>query len=314
MKKNIAISLFINAIIYFISYSFNSFSIEDATIAASVNNKVVSYYDVVQRYNFIVNYTKIKIESDRDYKALINQIVDKIIDEELIRQESDKLSISVTDKEIDTAIESSLNSQGKINYDNFKKGLISKNVSIQSFRDQIKTDLLWSKIISESLKSKIRISDQEIKEFLEQQKLDISQIKYFIAEIFIRNSPEAEILSNKIYKELNSGGNFKSFVKQFSSSHSQENNGEIGWISKSDVNEKIYDSIKNLEINSYSEPVFIADGYYIFKLIKKKNVSELKENDINYARNRIFIRELETESKKYLMELRKKSFIERYKI
>jgi len=314
MKKNIAISLFINAIIYFFSYSFNAFSAEDASIAASVNNKVVSSYDVVQRYNFIVNYTKIKIESDRDYKALINQIVDKIIDEELIRQESEKLSISVTDKEIDSAIETSLSSQGKINYDNFKKGLISKNVSIQSFRDQIKTDLLWSKIISESLKSKIRISDQEIKEFLEQQKLDISQTKYFIAEIFIRNSLEAEILSNKIYKELNNGGNFKSFVKQFSSSHSQENNGEIGWISKSDVNEKIYDSIKNLEINSYSEPVFIADGYYIFKLIKKKNVSELKENDINYARNRIFIRELETESKKYLMELRKKSFIERYKI
>lgn len=314
MKKNIAISLFINAIIYFFSYSFNAFSAEDASIAASVNNKVVSSYDVVQRYNFIVNYTKIKIESDRDYKALINQIVDKIIDEELIRQESEKLSISVTDKEIDSAIETSLSSQGKINYDNFKKGLISKNVSIQSFRDQIKTDLLWSKIISESLKSKIRISDQEIKEFLEQQKLDISQTKYFIAEIFIRNSLEAEILSNKIYKELNNGGNFKSFVKQFSSSHSQENNGEIGWISKSDVNEKIYDSIKNLEINSYSEPVFIADGYYIFKLIKKKNVSELKDNDINYARNRIFIRELETESKKYLMELRKKSFIERYKI
>ena len=73
---------------------------------------------------------------------------------------------------------------------------------------------------------------------------------------------------------------------------------------------KIYDAIVGLEKNEYSDPVFLSDGYYIFRLLDKKSVTELKENDAAEARKKIFARELETESKSYLIDLHKNSFIE----
>ncbi len=300
--------LFFSAILFFSVQ--NSFAKQEISeVVAKVNNRVITNFDLKDRYNFLLNFSQIKVNSAEEKNILLNQIVYKMIDEELIRQEGEALGIEVLDSEINAVIEAQSSKKGK-SFSTFKAEFSQKNISFENYQKQVKADLLWSKIVSGSLRSKIKITDLEIKEFLEQQKLDTDISKYRISEIFIPAKNDAKILAEKLYEELKNGANFEEFVKQFSQSPTSESGGEIGWVSKSDINQEIYKAISNIAKKSYSKPVFLSDGYYIFKLLDKKTVTEIKENDLNFARNRIFTKELTTEGRAYLMEIHKKSFIE----
>ena len=296
---------FVISALFFINFA----SAEISFVVARVNNRVITFSDLEDRYNFVISESKIKVNSAEEKRLLLNQIIDKMIDEELIRQEGVKLGVNLTDPEIDGVIESLAERQKKTAA-GLKKYFANKKLSFNAYREQIKADLVWSQIISNAVKSRIKITDSEIKEFLEQQKLNTDITKFLIAEIFIPDDKDANLLAVKLVAELKRGANFKTIVTQFSRSPTSESNGELGWVSHADVDVKIYDAIVGLEKNEYSDPVFLSDGYYIFRLLDKKSVTELKENDAAEARKKIFARELETESKSYLIDLHKNSFIE----
>jgi len=278
-------------------------------VIANVNNHIITYSDLKDRYNFVLLTAKIKINSEDEKLILLNKIIDKMIDEELIRQEATSLKIELPDEEIDGTIESLAQKQKK-NIAEFKKSFVDKKLSFEAYKNQVRADLFWSKIISESLRSRIKITDFEIKEFFEQRKLNTDVTKFLIAEIVIPDNKDAKVFAEKLAFELKRGASFKNIVKQFSQSPTVENDGEVGWVSKGDVDAKIYEAISKLERNEYCEPILLSSNYYIFKLLDKKSVMQVQDNDLSRARNIIFSRGLEIEAKRYLMDLHKNAFIE----
>ena len=284
-------------------------SVQSNFVIAKVNKRVITLFDLKDRYNFIILESKIKLNSPQEKNLLINQIIDKMIDEELIRQEGEKLSINVSEAEMDGVLESIAARQNK-SVSGLKKSFAAKNLSFAAYQNQIKSDLIWSQIVSSSAKSRIKISDAQIREFLEQQKLNTDVTKFLIAEIFIPKDHDSKLLAEKLAVELRHGADFQTIVSQFSRSPAAESGGELGWIAKGEVDNKIYNAISALEKNQYCDPVFLNEGYYIFKVLDKKSVVELKENDAAEARKKIFMREIDIESKSYLIDLHKSAFIE----
>lgn len=299
--------------IFIFVFSNNSFAKQNFdTAVVKVNNKIITNFEIEDRYKFLIKFIKVKISSKREKEIFINQMIDKMINEELIRQEAKNIGIEVNPVEIDAVIEAFASKQGRT-LKSLKDFFAQNNISFQNYQKQVEADLMWSKIVTNSLRSKIKITDLEIREFLEQMNQETDIMKYKISEIFIPNKKDAQIFANKIYQDLKNGADFEYFVKQFSQSPTSQNNGEIGWVSKSDINIKIYNAISQIPLKSYSEPIFLTDGYYIFKVLDKKIVNEINQNDRDFARNRIFVKELEIEGKAYLMEIHKKSFIEIYR-
>lgn len=308
MKK-----LILFAVSFFIS--FPSFAAQTTKapqenfIIAKVNNKAITNSELVDRYRFVLSVSKIKIETAQDKKLLSSQILDKMIDEELIRQEGSALKIEVSPEEMRESIDV-LAMQQKKNATQFKLFFGKNNLSFDNYLKQIESEILWSKIISELLRSKVKVTDVEVKEFFEQHKFNTDVKKFLIAEILISPSKNAEQLATKLVDELRQGADFKNIVKQFSASLTAENNGEIGWVSSSEIDQKIYTAISKLKKDGYSEVVMLADGYRIFKLLDVKTETKIAEHDLTAARNAIFSKKLQTLAKGYSMDLRKKAFVE----
>ncbi len=321
MKKPIQ-KLFFFVVIFFLPFS--SFAIAVKTnfsqsnfIVAKINNKAITNSELLDRYRFVISASKINIKDLQDQKLLSSQILDKMIDEELIRQEAKNLKIEVTVDEVAEAIDV-LALQQKKNATQFKLFFIKNELSFENYLKQVESEILWSKIISEVLRSKVKVTEVEIKEFFEQQKFNIDIKKFFIAEILIL-SPEktaknslnnSEQLAIKLVYELRRGADFKNIVKQFSASVLSENNGEIGWVSKGEVDTKVYNAISKLGKDGYTDPILLSDGYHIFKLLDAKTETKIADQDLTVARNAIFSRKLQTLSKGYLMDIRKKAFVE----
>jgi peptidyl-prolyl cis-trans isomerase SurA len=311
LKLLFSITIFLNYSPSFAAIQSNDF------IVAKINNKAITNSELIDRYHFVINASKIKIKDPQDQKLLISQILDKMIDEELIRQEALNLKLEVTPEEMREAIDI-LALQQKKNATQFKLFFINNGVSFENYLKQVESEILWSKIISEVLRSKVKVTEVEVKEFFEQQKFDTNIKKFLIAEILISSSENkgknflvnSEQLANKLSFELKQGADFKNIVKQFSSSLTAENNGEIGWVSQADIDEKVYAVVSKLKKGGYSDPVKLSDGYHIFKVLDSRIETKIADQDLNAARNAIFGRKLQTLSKGYLMDMRKKAFVE----
>lgn len=282
-------------------------------ILAKVNNKAITNSEMLDRYRFVIIASKLNIKEASDKKLLQAQVLDKMIDEELIRQEAAVLKIETNAAEIREALDT-LALQQKKNATQLKVFFINNGLSFDNYLKQVESEILWSKIMSEVLRSKVKVTEVEVKEFFEQHKYNTSVNKYLVAEVLISNSGNlsnnAAQLASKLAIELRHGADFKNVVKQFSSGFTSENNGEIGWVSQSDIDPKIFALISKLGKGGYSDPLSLADGYHIFKLLDAKSETKIADQDLTAARNVIFQRKLQTLAKGYLMDIRKKAFVE----
>lgn len=275
-------------------------------VVAKINNKAITDSEINDRLRFVTLTSKINIKDEEEKRILRQQVIEKMIDEELIRQEAKGLKIEVGEKELKEGIDLVAPHYQKTP-DQLIKFLKHNNLSFEGYSNQVEAEILWSKIIIDSLRSRVKVSDAELNEFLEQHKLSNDVRKFFLAEILILHSDNAEKFSEKLVDELRRGADFKTISEQFSSSIAQE----IGWVSQRDVDQKIYESISALRNGEYSNPIKLSDGYHIFKLIDTKNEkTSVAEKDLAAAKNIIFSRKLQTLAKGHLMDLRKRAFIE----
>jgi peptidyl-prolyl cis-trans isomerase SurA len=265
----------------------------DNFVVAKVNNQVITNIDITNGYNFFLSNLKISITSNQERSRLIEQVINKMIDEELIRQESVKLDIGVTKQEIDDILKS-----------------INKAGASDSYRQQIATNLAWNKIVDQQIKPRIKIYDSEILEFFEEKKINKNIDQFLLAQIVIGNNNGSLKIAQEICNKLKNGANFNEMVAQFSDLSAKENNGLIGLVGQKDIDSRIYNAISKLEKNQYSDPVALDDGYHIFKILDKKLSTKLNPDDVNLANNAIFNQKVQILAKEYLSNLRRNSFIE----
>lgn len=284
-------------------------------VLAKVNNQVITNTDLIDRYRFFLSLSKVTIDSESEKHLILNQLLQKMIDEELQINEAANLNLNADDEEINKAAERMTIDQNTT-LPQLKKFFNANHISYNNFIKQVRSQLLWSKIISKAVAPKIKINESEIRESLELRKIKSNEQKLLLAEIYIpitnnlNSKNYAKELSEKLVREIRNGKDFKSIAKQFPIGSGEDNGGEIGWMSKNDLDIKVYKAIEKLKINEISDPILIKDGYYIFKILDKKNINTMKDEDINQIKNIIFNQRLEVEAKSYLMELRKSSFIE----
>mgnify|MGYP000085120676 FL=1 len=109
MKKNqslLELLLFLSTIILsFFSLIFDSSAqlktkerqiIENENfIIAKVNDYAITKYDITSRYFIAKHFAKLKIVSNYEKSIFVNQIIEKMIDEELIRQTDKDIKINI---------------------------------------------------------------------------------------------------------------------------------------------------------------------------------------------------------------------------
>ncbi len=309
MKKLIAIIFFV-----FISSKAFSGSLSQDFIVAKINNRAITKLDLLERYKYVLALTKISPKSQKDSNLILSQTLDKMIDEELIRQESISFGISVNESDVLDAANALAQHQNKT-ISQIKNLLKNKDIPFEIFLNQVESELLWSRIVANFLGPKIKVSESEIRELFEQKKFNISVKKFFIAELSVARGGQGEysdkLFAESLFIELKNGANFHEMVKQFSSGFSAESGGDIGWVSQGEIDKKVFEEISKLKNGEYSNPILLSDGYHIFKLIDQKNENNISEKDMRGGKNVVFARKIEVAARGHMIDIRKKAFVEK---
>ena len=238
-------------------------------ISVIVNDEVISRYDVNQRVKLILVTSGIP-STEENIKRIEEQAIKALIDEKIQIQEAIKLEVPDSPDEINLMLDN-IARGNQTTAEGILESITSQGVNSETLLNQIKSELLWNKIVRGRFGSYINISDEEVNIIYERTIQNINNSQYDISEIFIgfeddSEEKEARELAEKLTEQLKNKIAFEPVAQQFSQAPSSGQGGFIGWVSEGQLDPDIILNIKNLEIGSVSNPIKTVNGYYIIKL------------------------------------------------
>ena len=269
MMINFKKTLIIISILIISSFNKELYSQDIQAISVIVNDEVISRYDVNQRVKLILVTSGIPA-TEENLKRIETQSIRALINERIQLQEASKLEVPESQEEIQVMLDriakgNQTTSEGIID------SMTSQGVNVETLISQIKSELLWNKIVRGRFGSYINISDEEINIVYDRTIDSINKVQYDISEIFLgfedeKEESDAKDLALKLVEQLKNDIAFEPVAQQFSQSASSGQGGYIGWVSEGQLDQGIINGIENLSTNSISEPIKTVNGYYIMKV------------------------------------------------
>ena len=186
-------------------------------------------------------------------------------------------------------------------------------LSLETVLKKLSIEANWNSLIYQKFKGQIAINKDEIKKKLELESSNLKVEKFFLlSEILFtaKDKEEYELKYKKIIDNINQK-DFKSTATIYSLSDTAKFGGEIGWVSKNDISEKIYNLVNKLKVNDFSEPLRVGGGFLIIKLdnIKTEKIKNNLEEKFNNIVSKETNRQLNQFSTIYFKKIKKQSFI-----
>ena len=254
----------------------------DENAVATVNGKAISEKEFTENYKVYERMYKQQLgeealkKTDKDgvsFKDKLKEnILEKLIVDELINQEIDNKKIAITDEEVNNLYEQTIKDMG--GQEQYEEFLKQQNITDDFIKDSIKKDYKQQKL-EEAFYKENKVTEEEIKDFYDANKERL--IKYSLSQIMADNEEDAK----KLYDKLEAGEDFAELAKNESSdTYSAANGGNMGEVQASTMPEEFLNAVSATEIGSYSK-VFKSDmGYHIVKVDDKKDQLEDLKTEI----------------------------------
>ncbi|UTE78567.1 peptidylprolyl isomerase [Rossellomorea sp. KS-H15a] len=248
------------------------------------------------------------ISKDDLYTTLVDQYgdgaLDTLIAEKIVKLESEKKDLTVKDSEIKKELE---NIKGQYDSEEaFNEALASSGSDLDSVKENIKTYLLTEKL----LKDRVKITDDQIKEYFEVNKDTFAQKEQVEASHILVDD---EKTAQEVKKKLDDGGDFAELAKEYSTDTSNaDSGGELGYFGKGEMVTEFDDKAFSMKKGEISEPVKTEFGYHIIKVTGKKEAKEAVLADHkDEIKDILFDQALQTEYGTWLAEKKKEYKIEK---
>ncbi len=295
---------------------------KDRKVVARVNGKPIYEDRVVPEVEKGLRKFKkygMKQKSPELIKRLQEKALSKVIDQELIYQKSQKLTISDLDKKIDQKLQKMKRKYGT--EERFEKYLKRRNLTVQSLRESLKERIYIDEYLKKQGISEPEILEKDIKRFYDsnpnnyyrEESVKASHILIKVDEnAGPKEKKKAQEKAEKIRKEI-LGGNkdFAEMAKKHSECNSASGGGSLRYIQKGYMPEEFDKVAFALDKGAVSEVVETKFGYHIIKVLEKT-----PEGITPYAEVKDFIKKFlqGDESKKklaaHITELKGKAKIE----
>ena len=237
-------------------------------------------------------------------EALLEQVQERLIIEELQLQMGRQAGIRVGDGELNQAFENIAQTNG-LSLEEFIKTLEAEGESYEELRSQVRKEMIIQRVQRGKVGREVDITEQELDGFLATE----GAVKELSPELFVRQIlvPDQNKADSLLIK-INNGEDFADLAKKNSKSSNATSGGEMGWRNLADLPSLFADALKNKKKGYISPPLKSGSGFYILKLEDKRGDLVRFEDQWNVRHILMMKTKLrdETFTKKELEEVRKR--------
>tara|TARA_Y200000002_G_scaffold143764_1_gene118843 strand:+ start:1842 stop:3110 length:1269 start_codon:yes stop_codon:yes gene_type:complete len=205
---------------------------------------------------------------------LFNNVLEKLIMDEILMQKAKKFGIRISDQELNESL-IRIARQEDLNLKEFKEKVEKEGDTFKSFREIIKKEMMIRRVQSGLVRPKIVISEQEIENYINSSEgEELISTEYKIEQILLKfpsnlNEQIKDRFINQaedIKKEINDGLDFQDAIKKYSDLKEEENFGGIYWKKISEVPSIFEKKLKSMKLNDFFGPIESGAGIHIIKL------------------------------------------------
>jgi len=244
------------------------------TIAAVVEDSVITENELLQRMAVIRAQAGDQAQFPSN-DIFTEQVLNRMISERLQMTWGERRGIEVDQPSLDRAMQG-LAERNRMTLEEFRQTLVKQRIDYIAFRDQVRTEMFIGQVRRRAVESKIQISDQEINEFLEQQKNNPTiDLEYRIAHILIQlpldPTPEqlkqAQTKINEVEQLAQRGDSFTQLAISYSQSQDALEGGDLGWRNRNQLPAIFADQLGDMTAGDLSKVVRSPSGLHLFKII-----------------------------------------------
>ena len=209
---------------------------------------------------------------------LEEQVLDRLIIEEIQMQIADRAGIKVSDSELNQTL-SRIASQNNLSLEEFRAALEQEGGSYKDFRQTIRKELIIQRVQRGKVGSRVDISEQEIENFInsEEGRTELAE-QYDVQHILVSvkgGLTEAETMAVKdkaqdILNRLEEGESFEKLAATYSSGQKALEGGFLGWRTSAELPTLFSKTVSSLKVGEISELIRSGAGFHILRLNDKR--------------------------------------------
>lgn len=254
-------------------------------IVAVVEDDVVLASELRGRFEQVVKSLKGQQTQMPPDDVIFSQIMERLIVESLQLQEAERRGVTIDDEALTRAMMSF--AQGNnMTLDQFRAALIQDGMSYRGFREEIRGEMMISRLQRNLINRRIVISEQDLQGLLNSPFYkELFSDEYRVGHILISLDERANdevVLSAKqkadgIVADLRSGADFAQMAIQNSSSSTALEGGDLGWRRAAELPSLFAEKVLGMSVDETAAPIQTIGAVHIIKLLERRGAGTQKE-------------------------------------
>src|SRR5215472_8063283 len=309
-------------------------------IIARVNSSIITRGDLERGKQQNEEELKQRFPSDWQAKWAERQkdLLRDLIDRQLLVEKGKDLGITGETETIKRLNE--LRQQfGLATMEDLEKAAQQQGVSYEDFKEQIRTEIVTSKVIGQEVGSRIHVTNEEVQKWYNEHQKELEapeQVR--LAEILVSTQapkpasdeqkkdsnaqnvqlPEdpsrvadAQAKANDLLSQLRKGAKFDEIARKSSDGSTAAQGGEIGVFKRGEMAKELEDKIFALKAGEVSDVIRTRQGFIIFKVLEHQQPGVPPLKDVQKKIEEVlYVQKLEPAARAYLTKLREEAYIE----
>jgi peptidyl-prolyl cis-trans isomerase SurA len=246
-------------------------------VIAVVNDEVITANELRQRMAIVEQQLRRQKISLPPPAVLQRQVLERLIIDRAQLQLARETGVRVDDATVNAAL-ARMAETNNLTLPQFRARLDQEGVSFARFRDEIRNEIIMSRLREREVDGRIQISEGEVDNFLSEQQSGNASVEYNIAQILLRvpDSAAAEQIeatrrrAEDLLRQLKSGADFAALAASFSSSPEALSGGDLGWRGAERLPTLFVDAVAPLKPGEIAPLVRSPGGFHILKLVGKR--------------------------------------------
>jgi peptidyl-prolyl cis-trans isomerase SurA len=212
--------------------------------------------------------------------VLRQQVLERLVLEEIQQQHADRAGIKVTDEQVNAALEDIARRQN-VTLEQLPESLARDGVDYAQYRSELKREIARQILRQRDVVQRIVVTPRELDQYLERQKKTASAAnEYNVAHILIAVAQDAKPaqlaqsakLAHEVDDRAHSGEDFGALAVAYSQSESALEGGSLGWRKGTELPTFLADVIARMKPGDVSDVLQTPSGFHIVKLIDTRVV------------------------------------------
>jgi peptidyl-prolyl cis-trans isomerase SurA len=247
-------------------------------IVAVVNKEVITLSELSAAVGSAERQLRRQGTPAPERAVLERQMLERLVIDKAQLQRARDTGIRVDELQLDRAVQR-IAENNKMALADFRRALERDGVAFDAWREELREQIMVSRMREREVEDKVQVNDTEIDLFLEEIKANPARSEYNVSHILVRvpeqatpeRIAEARARAQKALAEARAGGDFARIAASYSDAPDALEGGNLGWRTHERVPELFSSTLAAMKPGEVSEPLRSPAGFHVLKLNDRRD-------------------------------------------